>query len=256
MSTGSRGVPACLLMLSGLFVPAIACAETALVAIAANFYPAAVALEAGFERESGHEIRITSGSTGKLYAQIVNGAPFDILLAADRERATLLERSVHGVIGSRFTYAIGALTVWSPDPEAVRGKLDLVLLRPDVRAIAIANPALAPYGAAAKQALQSLGLWDAAEAKIVMGENVGQAHALVATGNAQVGFVALSQVLGSPNLPAGSRRDVPEDLHAPIRQDAVLLAHGADNAAARAFLTYLRSEAAREMIEAHGYRVD
>ena len=249
-------VPGAVTTLITLVWAPLAGAETALVAVAANFHKTAQVLERRFENDSGHDLTITTGSTGKLYAQIVSGAPFDVLLAADRERPALLERSVRGVVGSRFTYAVGVLTLWSPDPDAVTRDVAAALSRPDLRKLAIANPALAPYGAAAKETLHSLGLWQGLQSRIVTGENVGQVHALVATRNADLGFLALSQVLGSSDEHRGSRWDAPADLHTPIRQDAVLLSHGRDNPAALAFLTYLKSDVARELIEAHGYRVD
>ena len=231
-------------------------AANALLAVAANFSEAAEKLQLEFARISDHEITITSGSTGKLYAQIVNGAPFDVLLAADRERPQRLLQEGHAEPGSGFTYAVGRLTLWSPVPGKIAADGRETLRDAHFRSLAVANPALAPYGAAAKESLLSLGVWEALEGKIVMGENVGQAQALVATGNAELGLVALSGVSSVRNRQSGSRWDVPAELHAPIRQDAVLLRHGAANPAARAFISYLQSAGARAIIRSFGYGVE
>lgn len=228
--------------------PAFALADEALVVVATNFAEASEKLEANFEASSEHTIKVLMGSTGKLYAQIVNGAPFDVFLAADSRRPELLEQSGAAIDGTRFVYAVGRLTLWSPDPEHIG------LERP-IRSLAIANPALAPYGTAALEAMKSLHIWDALEDKLVMGENVGQAFALVATRNAEVGFVALSYVLSERNIQSASRWDVPTEHYSPIRQEAVLLSHGKDNPAATAFLEFLQSNSARETIESLGYGV-
>lgn len=233
-----------------------AAAEQAVVAIAANFAEVVERLEADFERESGHTVTFVAGSTGKLYAQIAHGAPFDAFLAADQARPERLEEEGLAVTGSRFTYATGRLTLWSRDPGVVAADGAATLRAGKFRLLAIANPDLAPYGAAARQTLRSLDLWAGLEDKIVMGETVGQAHAMVASGNAELGFVALSYVLSPRNDTEGSRWDVPSDLHAPIRQDAVLLKRAAGNAAARAFLDFLRSDVATTVIETYGYGVE
>lgn len=231
-------------------------AGEALVAVAANFADVMAGIVPAFEAGTGHRLTVTTGSTGKLYAQIRNGAPFHAFLAADRERPELLEKEGGAVAGTRFTYAIGRLTLWSADPDLIgAGEAD-VLASPAVRHIAIASPDLAPYGLAAREALQSLGLWQAVSGKIVMGENIGQAFSMVATGNAEAGLVALAAVLSPGNTVAGSRWDVPDNAYSPIRQDAVLLAAGRDNAAAIALLDYLKTPAARAVIERYGYRVE
>lgn len=242
------------LLLAGLAAPAAAGEAT--VAVAANFAEVAERLEAEFERSSGHSLTLVVGSTGKLYAQLVHGAPFDVFLAADRARPERLEEDGLAVAGSRFTYATGRLTLWSREPGRVGDDGAATLRRGELRLVAIANPDLAPYGAAARQTLERLGLWRSLEGRIVMGETVGQAHALVASGNAELGFIALSYVVSPRNRAAGSRWDVPADLHDPIHQDAVLLARAADNRAARAFLDYLRSGEARALVESFGYGVD
>lgn len=244
------------LFLSLTVSPALAppaAAEETLIAVAANFSEVMERLEADFERETGHELTVTIGSTGKLYAQITHGAPFDVLLAADQKRPELLESEGLAVTGTRFTYAVGRLTLWSPDKGRVGADGAATLRAGDFRSLSLANPALAPYGVAAKETLVELKLWETLETKIVMGENIGQAHALVASGNAELGFVALSYVLSPRNEQPGSRWDVPGDLYTPIRQDAVLLSRAADNVAARAFLTFLQREAVRKLIESYGY---
>ena len=231
-------------------------AEYALVAVAANFAEVIEDLKPVFERPSGHRLEATTGSTGKLYAQIKAGAPFHILLSADAKTPARLEAEGAAVAGTRFAYAIGRLTLWSSDPGRITRDGGTDLAADDVRHIAIANPDLAPYGSAAREALKSLGLWDTLQGKIVMGQNIGQTHSMVATGNAQIGFVALCAVL-SPRAPAkGSRWDVPQHLYAPIRQDAILLQAGAGNEAARAFLGFLKSAQARRIIERYGYGLE
>lgn len=231
-------------------------AAEALAAVATNFAEVMDALAPRFRESTGHRLRISSGSTGKLYAQIRNGAPFDLFLAADQRRPALLEVEGAAVAGSRFTYAIGRLTLWSAEKDRIRADGAVVLRRQDFRHLAIANPKLAPYGLAAQQALTALDLWKSLQDRIVQGENVGQAFSLVATGNAELGLVALSAVLSPRHKVTGSRWDVPVDLYAPIRQDAVLLSRGTDNAAARAFLAYIKSPAAREIVARFGYGAD
>jgi molybdate transport system substrate-binding protein len=228
-------------------------AAEALVAVAANFAEVIEELKPAFERRTAHRVQATTGSTGKLYAQITAGAPFHILLSADARTPERLEAEGYALAGTRFTYAIGRLTLWSSDPKRIGADGRAALTAADVRHIAIANPDLAPYGVAAREALQKLGLWESLRSRIVMGQNIGQTHSMVATGNAQLGFVALSAVL-SPRAPAqGSRWDVPQELFSPIRQDAVLLRPGAENEAAGAFLQFLRSAEARKVIERFGY---
>ena len=228
-------------------------ADDALVAAAANFAEPLTRLERAFEASHRHRLRVAVGSTGKLYAQVLHGAPFDILLAADQERPMLLEGAGLAVPGSRRTYAVGRLTLWSADPERIQGDVAALLEAGNFRRLAMANPALAPYGAAAREVLQGFGLYATLRDRIVTAENIGQTHAMVTTGNAEIGFVAASGIRQSDE---GSRWEVPADLHAPIRQDAVLLAHGADNPAAREFLQFLHGERARAIISDFGYGVD
>jgi len=239
---------------------AVARSDDVLVAVATNFAPVARQLGVEFERSTGHELRLISGSTGKLYAQIVNGAPFEVLLAADRQRPARLVSEGLAVATSRRTYAVGRLVLWSPDPQRVARDGRETLREADFRWLALANPDLAPYGVAAREVLMSLGLEGVLADRLVIGENIGQTHALVATGNAEIGLIAASQRPNGGLLPgssgSGSRWLVPRDLHAPIRQDAVLLRRGSESAGARAFLDYLASPPAKELIRSFGYEVD
>ncbi len=235
-------------------------ADEVALAVAANFRAPLEALAADFERQSGHRLVAAYGSTGKFYAQIRNGAPYAVLLAADAATPQRLEAEGAAVAGSRFTYAMGSLVLWSVQPGLVdpQGAILRTALaataRPAVDHLAMADPALAPYGAAARQTLQALGLRAAWEPRLVQGEDISQAYQFVATGNAQMGFVAQSQVYRDGALALGSAWIVPQDLYAPIRQDAVLLNAGRDHAAARAFLRFLQSDATRARLAAFGYR--
>ena len=222
------------------------------VAVASNFAGVMTRLGAAFEAASGHVLRVSAGSTGRLYSQIVAGAPFDVLLAADEETLSRLLAEGRAVAGSRFTYATGRLVLWSPQPGLVDDQ-GAVLASQRFERLAIANPKLAPYGAAAMQVLHGRGLADAVAARLVTGENIAQAYQFVATGNAELGFVAWSQVISGTGAERGSLWRVPASLHRPLRQDAALLLPGRDKAAAHAFLQYLRGPAARDIILAHGY---
>ena len=224
-----------------------------MAAVATNFAHAMSPLSEAFAQESTHSVRVVTGSTGKLYAQVVAGAPFDVLLAADQERPERLQAEGLAVAGSRFTYATGRIVLWSADPVLLQDDAVAVLSRGHFRRLAIANPSLAPYGVAAQQVLEQLGLWAQIRPRIVMGENVGQAHAMVATGNAELGFIALSALTAATAGPGGSAWEVPPALYEPIRQDAALLGRAQDNPAARALLSFLRSPAARHIIRKQGY---
>ena len=237
-----------LVVLFALAVPPVFAAE-AHVAVAANFAAPAQRLAEAFSAASGHQLALSSGSTGKFYAQIRSGAPFDVLLSADEETPRRLEREKLAVGGSRFTYAVGRLALWAPKAEV---RDEDVLRRGQFGRLAIANPRLAPYGAAARQALERLGLWGAVEGKIVQGENIAQTFQFVSSGNADLGFVAWSQ-LHERRAARASYWLVPEALHAPLRQDAALLTRASGNAAARAFLEYLRTPPARKRILESGY---
>ena len=217
-------------------------AEEALVAVAANFLRPAEALAEAYATVSGHEITLASGSTGQHFAQVVHGAPYDLFLAADDARPALLTKD--GLAGDPVTYAIGRLAYVSPTMDA---SMPWHEAAEDAGLIAIANPELAPYGRAAMEALEAVGLWD--QATTVQGQNVGQAFALVASGNVRGGLVALSQVRGRDDI----YQVVSADLHMPIRQDAVLLTRAKGNLAAEGFLAYLGSDAALAVIEEFGY---
>ncbi len=231
--------------------PGCSRAAEAVVAVAANFAGVMERLEADFEAETGHRLTVTPGSTGKLYAQIRHGAPFDVFLAANQRHPAELEQAGVAVEGSRFTYAVGRLTLWSRDPQRLTGDGAAILRAGDFRRLVMANPELAPYGEAARETLEALGLDETLSDRIVRGENVGQAYALAATGNAELAFVALSYVLAG--RAAGSRWDVPPQLHEPIRQDAVLLRRGEGNAAARDFLAYLCRPDVQAVMVDYGY---
>lgn len=234
-----------------MFAPAYA--ETTLVAVAANFAGATTAIATEFKAETGHEAQITTGSTGKLYAQITEGAPFDVLLSADAKTPEKLIAEGNAVADSNFTYAIGGLTLWSVDAGLIGADAKVSLASDKVRFIAIANPDLAPYGVAAKEALTSLGLWDEVQPKIVLGQNIGQVFAMATAGAADAAFVARSALVGPDAPTTGSRLDVPQDLFTPIRQNAVLLIKGKDNTAAIAFLAFLKGQKARDIIASFGY---
>jgi molybdate transport system substrate-binding protein len=224
------------------------------VAVAANFFAPMKAIAAEFEKTTGHKAVLSSGATGKFYAQITSGAPFDVFLAADNETPARLDKENATVPGSRFTYATGRLVLWSAKPDLVDAKGE-VLKSTKFAHIALAAPKLAPYGAAAVETLTRLGLLAQVEPKFVQGESIGQAFSFVSTGNAELGFVALSQVWENGKLKSGSAWIVPAELHSPIRQDAVLLARGKDNAAAAALMAYLKSDAAKAMIRSFGYEI-
>lgn len=222
------------------------------VAVAANFEAAAQRVAADFAKDTGDHATVVAGATGKLRQQIENGAPFEVLLAADDKAPADLETEKLAVAGTRFTYAAGKLVLWSAKPGFVDGA-GAVLRQGRFEHLALANPKVAPYGLAAMQTLDALGLTAALTPKLVQGESVGQAAQFVASGSAELGFVALSQAAPPGQAPVGSYWLVPPNLYAPIRQDAVLLQRGAAHAAARAFLEYLKGPKARETVRAFGY---
>jgi len=231
-------------------------AGEALVAVASNFAEVLGKLKTGFEANSNHKISINIGSSGAIYAQIINGAPFDIFLSADQARPKLLEDQGKIVRSSRFTYAIGKLTLWSANADLIGEDGVATLKSGKFSTLAMANPAIAPYGRAAREVLESLGLWEKLSAKIVRGQNIGQTFSFVATTNAPLGFVALSYVMSERNKIAGSRWAVPVDLYGPIRQDGVLIARADKNPAAIAFMEYLKSEKAKALISSFGYGLE
>jgi molybdate transport system substrate-binding protein len=229
-------------------------AEDVQVAVAANFAAPMQAIAAAFEKKTGHKARLAFGSSGKFYAQIKNGAPFQVLLSADDEIPARLEREGMAVAGTRFTYAIGRLALWSASEGVVDSRGE-VLKKGDYAHLAIANPKLAPYGGAAIEVLKNRGLLEAVQPKLVQGENIAQTWQFAASGNAELGFVARSQITRGGKLSHGSAWIVPANLHPPIRQDAVVLANGRGNTAAGALMAYLRSEQAKAVIRAYGYDI-
>lgn len=224
------------------------------VAVAANFAGPMEKLADEFQKDSGHKAVVATGATGKFYAQIKNGAPFEVLLAADDETPARLEKEGQAVAGSRFTYAVGRLVLWSAKDNYVDAGGN-VLKTGDFKHLSIANPKTAPYGAAALSTLERLGLRDRLQPRIVQGENIAQAWQFASTGNAELGFVAQSQVWRDGRFTSGSGWIVPASMHDPIRQDAALLNKGAGNPAARALLQYLRSDKAKALIRSFGYEV-
>jgi molybdate transport system substrate-binding protein len=229
-------------------------ADEVQVAVAANFTAPMKAIAADFAKDTGHKAALSFGATGKFYAQIKSGAPFDVLLAADDETPLKIEKEGGAVPGSRFTYATGKLALWSATPGLVDDKGE-VLKRGRFAHIAIAAPKLAPYGAAAIEVMTKLGVWPTLEAKTVQGESIGQAFSFVSTGNAELGFVALSQVYEGGKIKRGSGWIAPANLYSPLRQDAVQLARGKDNKAATSLIAYLKSDKARAVIRSFGYEL-
>jgi molybdate transport system substrate-binding protein len=237
---------------AALLVAGTACADVAQVAVAANFAEPIKALAIVLEKKTGHQIKVTLGATGKFYAQIKNGAPFDVLLAANTETPAALELDGFAQPGTRFTYATGRLVLWSADATLVDDKGE-ILRKGNFRKLAYAAPKVAPYGAAAVQVMDKLGLQALLTPKLVQGESIGQTFSFVYTGNAEVGFVALSQVLEDGQLKSGSMWEIPQQLYQPIAQDAVLLKRGAHNPAAQALMSLLKTQASKDLIRSYGY---
>lgn len=223
------------------------------VAVAANFTAPMKVIAADFEKDTGHKAVLSFGATGKFYAQISNGAPFEVFLSADDETPKKLEQDGATVKGSRFTYATGRLALWSAQAGLVDAQGE-VLKKGGFSKLAIAAPKLAPYGAAAVDAMTRLGVMAAIEPKLVTGESIGQAFSFVSTGNAELGFVALSQVYEGGKIKSGSAWIVPENLHSPLRQDAVLLAPATDSPAAIALMAFLKTDKAKAVIRSFGYQ--
>jgi molybdate transport system substrate-binding protein len=224
------------------------------VAVAANFTAPMNAIAAAFARDTGHQAKLAFGGSGKFYAQIKNGAPFQVLLSADDEIPAKLVQEGLADPASRFTYAIGTLVLWSAQPAYVDAKAD-VLKKSHFNKLALASPKLAPYGKAAVEVLTGMGLLETLSAKFVQGENIAQTWQFVSTGNAELGFVALSQVMKDGKIASGSAWVVPGKLHSPIRQDAVILSSGKDNAAAEALVKYLKGGKAKAIIKSYGYEI-
>lgn len=217
------------------------------IAVASNFKDPAAEIVKRFEERTGANVTISLGSTGRLYAQITNGAPFDVFLSADSETTARLENETAAAKGTRFTYAVGKIVLWSPEEGVVDANGD-VLRSGDFGRIAIANPKVAPYGRAAEETLRQLGLWEKLQDGIARGENIGQTFQFVSTGSAEIGFVALSQIRDK----GGSQWEVPQELYSPIEQQAVLLNDKED---AREFFDFLKSEEAQDIIRKYGYDV-
>ncbi len=227
-------------------------ADEVTVAVAANFAGPLAKIGEGFTAATGHTLRVSSGATGKFYSQIISGAPFEVLIAADDETPRRLIAEGYAVAHSQFTYAIGKLVLWSAQPRYVDDQ-GAVLASGTYAHLAIANPKLSPYGRAGAEVLKARGLSETVAPRLVTAESIAQTYQFVATGNAELGFVALSQV-AVPGRPAtGSYWRVPPSLHGEIRQDAVLLKKGERNPAAAALLAYLKSPATRTLIQSYGY---
>lgn len=239
---------------ASLLVAQVATAGEVSVAVAANFTAPMQKIAVEFERDTGHKASLAFGATGKFYAQIANGAPFEVFLSADDETPARLENEALAVKGSRFTYAIGKLVLWSATENYVDSQGE-VLAKGNFKHIALANPKTAPYGAAAMETLKHLGLADKIQAKVVQGENIAQTHQFVSTGNAELGFVALSQVFKDGKLTSGSAWMVPPKYYSPIRQDAVILDKGRSNQAAVALMGYLKGDNAKTIIRSFGYEL-
>lgn len=246
-----RAASALLAVLWALALPAGLHAEEVQVAVAANFTAPMQKIAAAFEADTGHKAVLSFGATGKFYAQIRNGAPFQLFLSADDATPERLEREGAAVAGSRFTYAIGRLALWSAEPGRVDSQGEV--LRTGLARIAIADPRLAPYGAAAVQTLTRLGLLQKLQSGFVTGESIAQAYQFVATGNAPAGFVALSQIMVDGRIAKGSAWLVPAGFHTPIRQDALVLTPGKDRPGVAALAGYLRGAKARAIIRSYGY---
>lgn len=242
-----------LTLLAGLSCSASVLAEEVQVAVAANFTAPLQAIAREFAQDTGHTLVAAFGATGQLYAQIQNGAPFEVFLAADASTPARLESQGLGVAGSRFTYAIGSLVLWSAKADYIDGS-DAVLKANPFRHLAIANPKAAPYGLAATQVLTKLGLRAALQSKLVEGQSITQTLQFVSTGNAELGFVALSQVYKDGQISSGSAWVVPDELYEPIRQDALILKRGENNPAATALVEYLKGPKVAEIIKSYGYQ--
>ena len=227
-------------------------AEEALVAVAANFSAPMQQIAASFQKDTGHQLKMSFGATGGIYAQIKNGGPFDVFLSADQITPQKLEAEGLGVAATRFNYATGQLVLWSKQDGLVDEK-GQVLRGKNIQRIALANPKLAPYGVAAWETMTALGLLEQLKPKMVQGDNIAQTYQFVSTQNAQVGFVALSQVFANGQLTSGSAWIVPPHLYKPIRQDVILLKNGKDNSAAKALLMYLKGEKAKAVMKSYGY---
>lgn len=224
------------------------------VAVASNFAAPLERIAAQFQQESGHTLKMSSGSSGKFYAQITAGAPFDVLLSADDSIPKRLLQEGKAVEGSRFVYAIGRLVLWSAQPDFVDAK-GAVLNKGNFNKLAIADPRVAPYGVAAKETLEKLTMWNAMQERLVKGENITQTYQFAASENAELAFIALSEIMRDGKISTGSWWLVPAEFHKPIKQSAVQLVSAQDPAAAKAFLSFLKSEKAAAIIRSFGYEM-
>lgn len=237
-----------------LLASSLAQAAEVSVAVAANFTGPMKQIAADFEKATGHKVLLSFGASGKFYAQIKNGAPFQLMLSADDEKPIQLEKDGLTVPGSRFTYAVGTLVLWSAKPGLVDPKGE-ILATGNFNKLAVANPLLAPYGVAAMEVLAKRGLTAVVRPKIVQGENISQTYQFAGTGNADLGFVALSQVMKDGKITSGSAWIVPSNLHTPIRQDAVLLIKGKGNPAAEGLAQFLKTDKVKAFIRTYGYEI-
>jgi len=235
-----------------LLITPVTWAETVLVAVAANFTKPMTEIAEAFEKSTGHSAKLSFGSSGKFVSQIDNGAPFEVFMAADAENAIKLQNAGLAVADTRFTYALGKLVLWSATPGLV-DEQGQILNKGGFTHLALADPKLAPYGAAALDVLKNMGLFEKLQPLFVLGENISQTHQFVSTGNAELGFLALSQVIADGKIGSGSGWIVPDDRHAPIRQDAILLSKGVENPAAPALLQFLKAPQAQTIIRKYGY---
>ena len=241
-------------LILSLLAIATAHADEVQVAVAANFTGPMQVISVLFERDTGHKASLAFGATGKFYAQIVNGAPFEVLLSADDETPAKLVKEGNAVAGTPFTYAIGKLVLWSADPKLIDAKGE-VLKKGGFKHLALANPKTAPYGAAGMQVMTKLGVAESIKPLLVQGENISQTQQFISTGAAELGFIAYSQVIKNGAIGSGSGWVVPGNLYDPIFQDAVLLAKGKDKPAAVALLKYLKGEKALAVIKSFGYEL-
>lgn len=241
-----------ILLLGLLLTTSISSAATTLVAVAANFTKPMTEIAEAFEKSTGHSAKLSFGSSGKFVSQMENGGPFEVFLSADDKSPIKLEQSGLAVPNTRFTYALGKLVLWSATPGLVDDQ-GQVLSKGGFKHIALADPKLAPYGAAAVEVLKNQGVFDKLQPLFVQGENIAQTHQFISTGNAELGFVAFSQVIDNGKIAGGSGWLIPSDLYKPIRQDAILMKTGAENPAAPALMQFLKSPEALAIIRKYGY---
>ena len=242
-----------LFMCSVFLMAANAQAAEIKVAVASNFANVLKEIAIEFQKDTGHQLAITPGATGKFYAQISNGAPFDVFLSADDETPRKLAQEGKAIASSQFTYAIGRLALWSPNLEMIDKNAD-ILKTDKFKFIAIANAKVAPYGQAAVQTMQKLGVLTKIEPRVVQGESISQTYQFVSTGNAQLGFVAMSQIVENGKIKMGSAWIVPEEMHEQLKQDAVVLQSCKHMSACQALIEYLKSEKAKKLMASYGYK--